>query len=311
MIDGDGGDVDSQVRLHAFQFLEEQTRLHADTLPWQMLSRGFEHAGRRVPLVGPQGIFTPAILRLPLSITTVPPVHGKQPPYDDQMGGDGLLRYRYRGTDPKHRDNAGLRETMRGKIPLVYFHGVVKGYYVAAWPVFVIAADPGTLTFTVAMGREPADLSGPLSLANLTFENDGERRYATRATIVRLHQQGFRMRVLQAYRERCAICRLRHQELLEAAHILPDGHPRGRPIVPNGLALCSLHHAAFDRDVLGISPDLRVDVRLDVLREVDGPMLEHGLQGFHGSVVNVPRVEPLRPNREFLAERYELFRKAS
>jgi putative restriction endonuclease len=60
-----------------------------------------------------------------------------------------------------------------------------------------------------------------------------------------------------------------------------------------------------------VTPDLKVDVRLDVLKEVDGPMLEHGLQGFHGASLSVPRVEALRPNRDFLAERYELFGKAS
>src|SRR4029077_816092 len=139
MIEAGAADVESQVRLQAFRFLEERARLHADTLPWQVLSRGIDFAGRRVPLIGPQGIFTPAILRLPLSITTAPPVQGKQPPYDDQISGDGLLRYRYRGTDPKHRDNVGLREAMRRKIPLIYFHGVVKGFYVDAWPVFVVA----------------------------------------------------------------------------------------------------------------------------------------------------------------------------
>jgi putative restriction endonuclease len=200
---------------------------------------------------------------------------------------------------------------MRRKVPLVYLHGVVEGHYVPTWPVFVVGDDPKALTFAVAVGHQPADMSGPDSLADLELETEGERRYATRATLVRLHQQTFRMRVLQAYRERCAICRLRHQELLDAAHILPDGHPRGRPVVPNGLALCTLHHAAFDRNVLGVRPDLKVDIRLDVLEEADGPMLEHGLQGFHGAVVSVPRAEGDRPNREFLAERYELFRKAS
>ena len=303
-------DVDSQVRLAAFAFLEQQTRLHGGTLSWDVLSRGFHYEGRRVPLVGPQGIFTPAVIRLPLTITTAPPVRGKQAPYDDELAGD-VLRYRYRGTDPRHRDNVGLRETMRRRIPLIYLHGVVKGYYVAAWPVFVVGDDARALTFTVAVGQRPADLSGPQSLADMVLEGEGERRYATRATIVRLHQQSFRMRVLQAYRERCAICRLRHQELLEAAHILPDGHPRGRPIVPNGLALCSLHHAAFDRNVLGVGPDLKVEVRVDILDEADGPMLVHGLQGFHGAVLTVPRVQELRPNRDFLAERYELFKKAS
>jgi putative restriction endonuclease len=304
-------DVDSSVRLGAFAFLEAQARRHGGALPWHVLSRGFDHDGRRVPLVGPQGIFTPAVLRLPLTITTAPPVAGKERPYDDELGADGLLAYRYRGTDPSHRDNVGLREAMRRTLPLVYLHGVVSGWYVAAWPVFVVGDDRARLTFTVAVGQQPVPLSGSPSLASLALETDGERRYATRAALVRLHRQGFRIRVLQAYRERCAVCRLRHRELLEAAHILPDGHPRGHAVVPNGLALCTLHHAAFDRNVIGVRPDLKVEVRLDVLHEIDGPMLEHGLQGFHGAVITIPGPAHLQPNRDHLGERYELFRRAS
>jgi len=75
--------------------------------------------------------------------------------------------------------------------------------------------------------------------------------------------------------------------------------------------LCKLHHAAFDRNILGIRPDLMVEVRVDILRETDGPMLQHGLQGFHGARIAVPGPHQLRPRREFLAERYELFKKAS
>jgi len=117
--------------------------------------------------------------------------------------------------------------------------------------------------------------------------------------------------VLRAYRATCSICRLKHYELLEAAHILPDGHPLGLPIVPNGLALCKLHHAAFDRYIIGIRSDLRVEVRPDVLEEPDGPMLKHGLREFHGASIVVPSRREERPNADFLAERYELFRKAS
>jgi putative restriction endonuclease len=310
---GDGSmDVDSRVRLRAFAFLAEKTRLHGGSIPWKVLDEGFDCDGRRVPLVGPQGIFKPAVLRdVPLSIATAPPVPGKAAPYDDQLGPDGLLRYRYRGTDPQHPDNVGLRRAMQRKVPLVYLHGVVKGFYVAEWPVFIVDDDPRALTFTVAVGREAGVLSGPRSLADLAFDDEGERRYATRVAMARLHQRSFRQRVLQAYRDRCAVCRLRHAELLEAAHILPDGHPKGRPEVPNGLALCSLHHSAFDAYVMGIMPDLTVEIRTDVLEEVDGPMLVHGLQGFHGRRICVPSREGQRPNREFLAERYELFRKAS
>jgi len=57
----------------------------------------------------------------------------------------------------------------------------------------------------------------------------------------------------------------------------PASLSRVTPI--NGLALCKLHHAAFDANIIGVTPDLEVTVRLDVLQEIDGPMLQHGLQG--------------------------------
>ncbi|OGR43893.1 MAG: hypothetical protein A2X28_03995 [Elusimicrobia bacterium GWA2_56_46] len=124
----------------------------------------------------------------------------------------------------------------------------------------------------------------------------------------RLHQQDFRYRVLAAYHSQCAICRLRHEELLDAAHILPDKHPHGAPIVPNGLALCKLHHAAFDQNIVGIRPDFKVEIREDVLKEKDGPMLHHGLQEFNNTKIHVPPKYLLRPKQEFLAERYQMFR---
>jgi putative restriction endonuclease len=82
-------------------------------------------------------------------------------------------------------------------------------------------------------------------------------------------------------------------------------------LVRNGLALCKLRHAALDRHILGITPALRVEVRLDILHEVDGRMLRHGLQGFQGVRIVTPRVAALRLRAEFLAERYEFFRPAS
>jgi putative restriction endonuclease len=54
-----------------------------------------------------------------------------------------------------------------------------------------------------------------------------------------------------------------------------------------------------------------VEIRLDILQERDGPMLQHGLQGFHDRVIAAPRSANLRPDAEYLAERYEIFRKAS
>ena len=125
-------DLDQRVRLAAFAFLDQQTQLHGETLPRTVLAQGFEFDGRRVPLLGLEGIFKPAILpSIPLSITTAPPSDRKQRPYDDEFDPSGLLRYRYRGRDANHPDNVGLREAMRRQIPLVHVHGVVPGRYTA------------------------------------------------------------------------------------------------------------------------------------------------------------------------------------
>jgi len=306
-------ELDSLVRRRAFSCLEELTLCHGDTLPRDTLAQGFELRGQRVPLVGPSGIFKPAILPksvgIPLSITTAPVVEGKAPPYEDSIEAGGLIRYRYRGTDPTHGDNVGLRKAMQRQVPLVYFFGLVPGKYSAAWPAYVVGDEPAKLTFSVAVDDVRTIRSQVEAVAE--DETKGRRLYVTAATKQRLHQAGFRERVLAAYRECCAVCRLKHRELLDAAHILPDRDPRGAPWVSNGLALCKIHHAAFDQDILGIHPDLIIKIRRDVLDETDGPMLRHGLQELNDRpLLVVPRADRLRPNREFLAERYEHFRKA-
>ena len=87
--------------------------------------------------------------------------------------------------------------------------------------------------------------------------------------------------MLRAYRDECTLCRLRHRDLLDAAHIVPDADPEGEPTVKNGLALCKIHHAAFDRLIIGIRPDYVVEVQRNVLEQIDGPMLKHRFQGLH------------------------------
>ena len=120
----------------------------------------------------------------------------------------------------------------------------------------------------------------------------------------------FRSRVLFAYREQCSICRLRHAPLLDAAHITPDSDPDGLPVVPNGLAMCKIHHAAYDADIIGIRPDLTVDVRADVLAEIDGPMLRHGQQEMRDVKLLLPRSREARPDIARVARRWERFRLA-
>ncbi len=296
---------DTRVRLAAFKWLEEQTSIHGEVLPWSLLIRGFDLDGERVPLVSMQGIFKPRLIpEIPLSIRTS--IEG---PYHDEVGYDELLRYAYRGEDPEHRDNAGLRKAMQLQVPLVYFYGLVEGRYLALWPVYIVGDEPGALMFTVAADQA----STALPIAQHVADDEGadlRRRYATRETRQRLHQNSFRERVLQAYKKQCALCHLRHPELLEAAHIIPDTEPGGDPVVPNGISLCRLHHGAFDRYFIGIRPDYTVEVRRSVLEETDGPMLKHGLQGAHNQTIWTPRSTEKKPDRDLLERRYERFLKA-
>jgi putative restriction endonuclease len=304
----DRQDVDAAVRISAFAFLTEQRRIYGDQLPRSLLEKGFAFGERRVPLLGPQGIFKPAVLaQVPLSITTVPVVAGKERPYADEEREDGFIVYRYRKEGPSHRDNVGLRLAAERQAPLVYFKGVSEGWYVAVYPTYVVGEDTAQQAFFVQ-----ADDQIEMSIDRIALTDDeGRRRYVTRLVQQRLHQEEFRVRVIHAYRRNCAVCSLHdHPELLDAAHILPDGHPEGKPILPNGISLCKLHHAAFDARVIGIRPDYVVEVRRDVLGEIDGPMLLHGLQGMNQRRLVLPRRPEQRPNPDFLQERYELFRKA-
>lgn len=298
---------DKRVRLATFRWLEQQVALHGDVLPRGMLLDGFQLDGQRIPLMSQQGIFKPKVLpQIPLSITTTP-----RGPYGDQLSPEGLLLYSYRGTDPEHHENVGLRTAMLQGTPLVYLYGLLPGKYVPVWPVFIVGDNRPNLTFRVAVddrkyldayahteSKEPA-VGEP--------EAAGRRQYITTMVKQRLHQRGFRERVLDAYQDQCALCRLRHEELLDAAHIIPDTDPGGEPVVENGIALCKLHHAAFDSFFIGIRPDYTVEVRRDILAERDGPMLTHGLQGLHDGRIVLPRSAKQWPSRERIETRYERF----
>ena len=300
---------DARVRAATFEWLADRVARHGDVLRRQVLAAGLTLDGVRVPLVGPQGIFKPQILsEVPLSITTAP-----DGPYDDAFGRDGLLRYRYRRGSPDHPDNRGLRATMEHRLPLVYFHGVSRGRYVAAWPVYVVNDDPANLVFSVAVDDATHfglqdNVTGESAVHDVEV---ARRAYITAVVRVRLHQRAFRERVLEAYRRQCAFCKLRHEELLDAAHIVPDAAPEGEPVVRNGLSLCTLHHTAFDRFFLGLRPDYIIEVRPDIRRERDGPTLVHAIQALHGSRIVLPRSVPLRPDRERLEMRYKLFREST
>jgi putative restriction endonuclease len=295
--------MDDQIRLAAFDWLSKLALIHGDVFPRNLLEKGFDYQGNRITLLGPQGIWKPQLLDFPISIVTT-----TGGPYEDSRSDDGFLKYRYRGTDPYHPANSGLREVMRQKKPLIYFFSIVRGRYLATWPVYIIDDDISNLSFTVALDNQLAlNSNEPLAKEQ---EDYYRRRYLTANIQVRLHQRSFRERVIAAYQNQCALCKLKHIELLDAAHITPDNEERGEPIISNGLALCKIHHAAFDQNILGITPDYIIKVREDILQEIDGPMLKHGIQSLENQTLYLPGNKNNWPDKFRLEERFGLFLKA-
>jgi hypothetical protein len=91
-----------------------------------------------------------------------------------------------------------------------------------------------------------------------------KRLTATRTEFV-LRTRGFRQAVIEAYSYRCAVCGLKIKSPdsitweVQAAHIVPNGL-RGRDDICNGVALCRLHHWAFDVGWFTLLDDYKLQV---------------------------------------------------
>jgi len=249
-----------------------------------------------------RGIRKPAVLPAALSIRTTYTPEGRNRPYEDSPGPDGMLRYKWRGNDPQHAENRALREAWLRQVPMIWFFGIGPAAYLPVFPIFVLAEEPAQQQFVL----DPDVGHGLVAAGGVVEET--MRRYIVAQTKRRLHQPVFRAQVMRAYGTRCAVCSLTHSVLLDAAHIVADSESSGIAAVRNGLALCKIHHAAFDANILGIRPDLVVQIRRDLLEEVDGPMLRHGLQDRHGERLRVvPSVRVERPATDRIEQRYAEF----
>jgi putative restriction endonuclease len=301
--------ADEPIRMAAFAHVRELSRRHG-VLTSKHLKDGFRFEAERIALVNPQrGIFKPRAMRRLLSIRTIYPRKGARIWYDDQRQvheqiyrGDEVVDYAFMGDDPDAADNRWLREAHEDATPVIYFLGVAPGRYQAVLPVFLSGWNRAALRAQLVFGEQDRLASPP--------ETEAERRYALRQVKQRLHQAQFRTAVIDAYGGRCALSRLPEARLLDAAHIVADANATfGQPVIPNGLPLTKIHHAAFDAHLIGIDPDYRLHVSGQLLNQNDGPVLE-ALKGLNGQIIHLPMRDRDRPDRDRLAQRFDDFQLA-
>ena len=286
------GDDSLDLRQRLFDALDQRQESGIEVFTAQQLA-SFDLEGTPTRLIAnSRGIWNPRNLDATLAV-----VSSADGPYEDREISPGIWRYDYEGTSVTG-SNTKLRRAFETATPIILFRKIAKNTYLPFYPVFVIADHPEQLYFELAVS-EAATIE--------TLNDPGTRDYVERMVKERVHQREFRTKVLLAYDNQCAICRLKHRRLLDAAHILPDSHPRGRPVVPNGMSLCKIHHSAYDTNLLGVDTHHTVHINRELLYETDGPMLKHGLQEMHGTRLQIPRQRVMQPDKNHLEERFEEF----
>lgn len=316
-------DRDTLMRIAAFKRVQALQQRFGH-LTASELKPGFRFEGQRIPLVNPQrGIFKPRQMKFLLSVKTVFPRPGKKVWYDDQRKvhsqiytGDDSVDYAFMGTNPEAADNRWLREAFENRVPVIYFLGIAPGRYQAMSPAFISGWDAKALKASLAFGlpiQESVAPQRPFREAVLGEypESPLERKYALQSVKRRLHQSSFREAIIHAYGGRCAVSGIPEPRLLDAAHIVPDKHEElGQPVIPNGLPLSKIHHAAFDSHLIGIDPDYRLHVSDQLLEKEDGPLLE-SLKRLNGGIIQLPKRSVDWPGPDRLALRFESFRAAA
>lgn len=265
--------------------------------------RQFTSGGRRIALKGQQGIFKPAELSDPLSITsTIDSPYARDPIEGSRVLYDFL---------PQSRgyENLGLKRCAEAELPLIYFLQVRRKpnpEYVIFAPVFVVGWDDSTRRFLIDLSEQkPGEVTSPPAItrqltlpAIRTPESPMEIRemaasYGVTTVQRRLSHARFRNEVLKAYRDRCAVCGLRVRPLLDAVPLVPDGEPLS---VPHGIALCATHHRAFDAGILRYDDEFVIHVQLPE-RMAAGDGERAMLLAFEGKKLELPRNEELWPLR--------------
>lgn len=121
----------------------------------------------------------------------------------------------------------------------------------------------------------------------------------------RARDGAFTQKVRNVHNEQCAICGSERQSPsgnpeVEAAHIHPKKEG-GSDDVRNGIALCKLHHWAFDSGWLSLTDNYKILVK-------DAPNY-NGFQEFktlEGKQINLPEKKQAKPHPKFLKKHREL-----
>lgn len=160
-----------------------------------------------------------------------------------------------------------------------------------------------------------ADLLGKLSedpdsVSDKEIDTDvsEKRKYALIATKRALRAIDFARRVLGAYEHQCAMCGIQLR-LVDGAHILPVTHPNSTDQTRNGVALCALHHRAYDHSFVTFDLAYKVHINEPMVKKHRDEDRAGGLTNFTANLrpmIVVPADKKDRPGKGFVSEANKL-----
>ena len=306
-------DFDERVRTAAFAAMEKLSLQGGGRVSWEAINAGFEIDGQNILFANrARGIFKPRQLEAALSVKTTFPRQGRQPWYRDQVFGDegqqeyaGLLRYDLARGGLADPTNRALQAAWERRAPLIYLAGMAPGVYQPVFPVWIEDFRPKDGYVLMATADFEHRVKSSVMELYETLPPEIETTYSLALSRTRNHQAWFSKRIKAAYGWRCSFSGLPVGDLLVGAHIIPDAEG-GPAAVRNGICMSTLHHSAFDANLLGIDPDFRIHVSPRLRDQDDGDLLV-SLKGLDGSKLRLP-VEPAdRPARDLLEQRFARF----
>ncbi|MCC6946713.1 MAG: HNH endonuclease [Bradyrhizobiaceae bacterium] len=188
-----------------------------------------------------------------------------------QIREDALRAAHTSGFAPHNRGN--------GELAIAFKPNFIGAYFENLEALHKTGEVPAEIEVLREIGESPEKVADD----EIERKVPSERRYALVSTKRALREAGFRDRVLTAYGHQCAMCGIQ-LKLLDAAHILPVNAPNSTDETRNGVALCTLHHRAFDRSFVTFDKDYKTYVDEDQAKEFSVTGHNGGLDGFRNNI---------------------------
>jgi putative restriction endonuclease len=121
-----------------------------------------------------------------------------------------------------------------------------------------------------------------------------------------LRDRAFVVEIKKLYDYRCVICGSRRFTAagypeVESAHIYPKGK-NGSDDLRNGIALCRLHHWAFDGGLFALTDELRVTVSAKIANDI----VYKEINNFAGVKIKSPSDNRFQPDILFVSAHRKL-----